>query len=153
MKILGTLTLSKVSAMTIGKNIYIFVKEIDEGLIFHEKWHTLQYIQEGVFKFLFKYYRSFLKNFAKYKNVRTAYFYTTFEREAYEAESLFLGTKVLVDGWLTIGDDIIAVPERLPIRKKSCEVLEVIKAKHKFLIIRECLEKLKDDGILRFIDQ
>ena len=75
-------------AITLGCHIYFSEKTVYSSLLTHELVHIKQIEALGRFKFYFSYFYQFIKNLWKYKNWEKAYYFISFEQEAYKTQAL-----------------------------------------------------------------
>ena len=81
-KALSYLTPIQIKAITLGP--FVFSKDrICEVTKNHENIHWQQYIELGIFGFVFLYFLYYLIGFIKYRNGLDAYLSIPFEQEAY----------------------------------------------------------------------
>ena len=106
-------TFLRIQGITIGKSILISPNSIilennkkttSKTLIVHEIAHVLQYRREGFFRFLYKYFRSYLGNFRKKRDWSPisrleAYLEIPFEIEARKVADDFVKWQKHSDYW------------------------------------------------------
>jgi hypothetical protein len=84
---LRRLLLKNVVAITLGRRIYVR-GAIDDRVIRHELAHVRQVNRLGLTVFLARYLYEFVRNLIRERSLDRAYRSISFEREAYEAETL-----------------------------------------------------------------
>ena len=83
-------------AVTLGCGIYFSGTAMYQSLLTHELVHVAQIEQHGIFKFYLLYICQFLVNLYKFKNWEKAYYFITFEQEAYKTQA-FIFSDYLLD--------------------------------------------------------
>lgn len=80
--------LIQASAVTIGNRIYYSFDELEvpRNIRIHERKHVKQYEKYGIFGFLYRYFRDYLKGRFKGESHWEAYYKIPFEIEAFESE-------------------------------------------------------------------
>jgi hypothetical protein len=84
---LRPLLVKNVVAITLGRRIYVR-GAIDDRVIRHELAHVRQVNRLGLTVFIVRYVYEFVRNLVRERSLDRAYRSISFEREAYEAETL-----------------------------------------------------------------